>query len=280
MSKPSEEAAPPDDHASDIPPRLMQLLVAIVITVALIGYFTGTRRSDGSREPEFDVAASPSPSTARPADDTAALAPRNVDLASDTTRRTDARQAASFARLLADRRSLDAPVELSDGDRERDLRERATRRAYDGAPPRIPHAIAQMTRPDCLGCHEQGLRVAGHVAPAMSHEPFPNCAQCHVVDLAPMPGGAAGLESDPPWATTFTGLDAPERGPRVWDEAPPVIPHPTRMRERCTSCHGVLAEGLATSHPWRQSCTQCHAPSARFDQMPSGGADAPVGGEL
>lgn len=278
MSKPErnearESLTPP----LELPPNLGRLLAIGIVAVALIGFITGTRSGASVTDESAHVGvllAAPEGE-----DDEGALppAPRHADLARDDLRRTDARQIASFAHLLSDRRGLTATVELDEASRAEDLAARARLRAYDGAPPRIPHAIAQMTRPDCMACHDAGLRVADHIAPAMSHEPFANCTQCHVVDGAPMPGGALGLESAPPWETDFVGLEAPDHGPRVWDGAPPVIPHPTRMRERCASCHGVLAEGLASSHPWRASCTQCHAPSAAFDQVPTGGVGPAIG---
>jgi cytochrome c-type protein NapB len=39
------------------------------------------------------------------------------------------------------------------------------------------------------------------------------------------------------------------------------------MRENCMSCHGEGGtSAIRTSHPDRQSCTQCHAPDAGYDQ--------------
>ena len=56
-------------------------------------------------------------------------------------------------------------------------------------------------------------------------------------------------------------------GNRAWSIAPPEIPHRTFMQERCESCHGVNGrDAIRSTHPWRQSCEQCHAPSAEFDQ--------------
>ena len=140
-------------------------------------------------------------------------------------------------------------------------------RAYDGAPPVIPHAVDPRGLP-CLSCHEQGGVIAGRVAPAMSHPPLTSCTQCH----APVTGGGppqiAGLEPAV-GESTFVGLTPPTGGERAWPGAPPTIPHPTFMRETCKSCHGQMGEGgLKTSHPWRQSCTQCHAPSAALNQQP------------
>lgn len=152
-------------------------------------------------------------------------------------------------------------------DTERALSARAQRRAYEGAPPTIPHEIAQQEAPACLSCHADGLRLQDKVAPPMSHEPLASCTQCHVVRNDPRgdamaPPSAASLPSE----NSFSGLAA-ERGHRAWPGAPPTIPHATLMRRECLSCHGVWGRlGLRSTHPWRQSCTQCHVPSAELDQ--------------
>lgn len=70
-------------------------------------------------------------------------------------------------------------------------------------------------------------------------------------------------------ANLFDGLDSPDHGARAWSIAPPQIPHRTLMRERCESCHGVGGrDAMRSTHPDRQSCTQCHAPNAALDQQP------------
>jgi cytochrome c-type protein NapB len=39
------------------------------------------------------------------------------------------------------------------------------------------------------------------------------------------------------------------------------------MRSDCMSCHGYEGRlGIRTTHPWRNSCQQCHAPSAAMEQ--------------
>jgi len=161
----------------------------------------------------------------------------------------------------------------SDQQREAATDKRAQRRAYSGAPPVVPHAIDQTNVESCLVCHGQGLKVGQVTAPKMSHEVYGNCTQCHVESinraLPPTSGPRAA-------ATLFQGLSAPGPGERVWPGAPPTIPHTTWMRENCNSCHGMLADkGLQTSHPWRGSCTQCHAPSAELDQWQALSADRP-----
>lgn len=165
---------------------------------------------------------------------------------------------------------LFVPVVQSAEDRAATLAARATRRAYDGAPPTIPHTVDQLGVPACLACHADGLRVAGKRAPLMSHEERTSCLQCHVVANDPRPA-----PTPPMIENTFVGLGAPGAGERAWEGAPPTMPHATWMRERCLSCHGPGgAHGIRSTHPWRQSCTQCHAPSAAADQR----APAALGG--
>ncbi len=133
---------------------------------------------------------------------------------------------------------------------------RAERRAYDGAPPVIPHAAFEST---CVSCHNQeGVAVPGvgfsppspHVATA-GLSAISRCEQCHV-----------RAQSHAPWvASAFAGLRQDLRkGRRLHAEAPPVIPHPTLMRENCVACHtGPAArEAIRTSHPERANCRQCH----------------------
>jgi cytochrome c-type protein NapB len=180
----------------------------------------------------------------------------------------------AFDRLAAAGPGLHDPVEQSEVDRQAARAERARRRAYDGAPPTIPHAIDQQAAPDCLACHEAGAKIGGRVAPRMSHARHDSCVQCHVVAGDPRP-----VASTPPAPeNAFVGLASPASGTRAWPGAPPTIPHSTLMRGECTSCHGLFGRsGMRSTHPWRQSCTQCHAPSAALDQRPRAGAPAPVG---
>ena len=65
----------------------------------------------------------------------------------------------------------------------------------------------------------------------------------------------------------FAGEQTTPAGARAYEGAPPTIPHRTLMRENCMSCHGEGGtSAIRTSHPDRQSCTQCHATDASYDQ--------------
>ena len=156
----------------------------------------------------------------------------------------------------------------SSSERAATLERRAQRRAYAGAPPVVPHAIDQLGTQACTVCHAEGMQVGNVVAPAMSHGYLANCTQCHVEarGALPLEWGEAELLS---MGSLFQGQSEPGAGSRAWQGAPPTIPHSTWMRSACITCHASeVGAGLQTSHPWRTSCTQCHAPSADLDQMP------------
>ena len=134
---------------------------------------------------------------------------------------------------------------------------RAAGRAYDGAPPVIPHEIAGA----CTTCHDDdGSAIAGvGVAPASPHGgdrmagDMRRCSQCHV------PAATTALFVP----SRFNGLpQGPWRGARFYDRAPPTIPHALQLRENCLSCHaGPAARAeIRTSHPERVRCRQCHVP--------------------
>lgn len=149
------------------------------------------------------------------------------------------------------------------------MRLRAKRRAFEGAPPTIPHPVGQGSAVACLACHDHGLSIGAAVAPPWSHGRYTMCTQCHLAEVAPVWAAqketAIGARAA---ANTFSPLrGAKKRSYRAYTESAPVIGHTTWMRERCSSCHGPYGRpGLQTSHPERQNCLQCHGSSALLDQ--------------
>lgn len=137
---------------------------------------------------------------------------------------------------------------------------RAANRAFEGAPPTIPHPVDEADGLICDGCHTDGS--AGVVYdPMMSHSYRVSCTQCHV------PGANEQFGEPPEMHNGFQGRRRWEPVATAGPGGPPPIPHTTLMRTNCLSCHGELGRaGLRTPHPERVSCTQCHAPSAALDQ--------------
>ncbi len=157
------------------------------------------------------------------------------------------------------------PVAVADklAARVRSMEERARLRAYEGAPPVIPHPIADLNIQTCRACHAQGLRAGDKVARMVSHTYLTNCTQCHV-EAAGTPQGA-----DAERLNSFTGLrSGGYGGTRAWAGAPPVMPHTTFMRTNCVSCHGEHGyDGWRPDHLARTNCVQCHAPAAELEQL-------------
>lgn len=133
---------------------------------------------------------------------------------------------------------------------------RALRRAYDGAPPVIPH---DSFAADCMTCHGGdgvSLPDIGYSPPAPHGETSglsdgARCTQCHLWKKT----------DDLLVANDFVGLAQDLRhGARLHPLAPPVIPHRVFMRENCRACHtGPAArEEIRCPHPERVRCTQCH----------------------
>lgn len=132
---------------------------------------------------------------------------------------------------------------------------RAARRAFDGAPPVIPHEPFGVA---CTNCHnDRGMAVKNlGFAPPTPHGDqifgaLARCNQCHVFQEA------TTLFQE----NAFRGLAQDLRkGQRLNPVAPPVIPHQVLMRENCAACHtGPAArEEIRCSHPERVRCMQCH----------------------
>lgn len=151
----------------------------------------------------------------------------------------------------------------SEVDKNRSLQERSKRRAYNGAPPSIPHRTEGTSEQACMACHGNGANIGGLIANRLSHPFMANCLQCHA-PLAP-----TGLESSSKLhESTFVGLAAPTSGQRAYAGAPPRIPHSTWMRQNCEACHrlGTRWTGLESTHPWRSHCLQCHATQPSLEQ--------------
>lgn len=229
-------------------------LTALLAAVAG-GFFAGTRQ-EWPKEAGYAPPAVPSGAGVR--------APSYAELREQgLSPNTQIYQASRAALIGLLPRPTDSVPPRSAEARAQVLARRAKGRAFDGAPPSIPHPIATRAEPNCLVCHEHGAQIATLRAPKMSHQLLQNCPQCHAEGFVqePMAPGPAIAEND------FRALPFGGQGARAWRGAPPVVPHRGFMRQRCDSCHGVAgALGLRTPHADRQSCMQCHVFDADSDQ--------------
>lgn len=147
------------------------------------------------------------------------------------------------------------------------IERRRSLRAYDGAPPVVPHAIDPLRSTACMTCHgEDGnLVISGKRPPEISHPWITNCTSCHVPadglrQFTATEEARLFIEND------FLGKESAGKGARAYPTAPPTMPHPVWMRQNCMACHGPgRDQAIRTSHPERHNCLQCHAPDATFD---------------
>jgi len=173
----------------------------------------------------------------------------------------------SLAQIPQPKYDLFAEIKPSETEKQRSTLTRASRRAFNGAPPVIPHLVEKTSSAACYACHGRGMRIGDRVANRMSHPFLANCTQCHAV-----PPPKPFTEQVVPAENTFVGLPAPMKGQRAFSGAPPTIPHSTWMRQQCLSCHGNKGgwAGIQSTHPWRTQCLQCHGQSAVLEQAVAG----------
>ncbi len=244
------------------------LVGAILLTVSVSGFFMGLRQTGSQISMTRPVSlAIPDPERR------AILETNSVPVAVPYAAQDWLKQGPNahwqnrVANLAQPAPNLAALTNVTETERAQALVERAARRAFDGAPPVVPHPIAQDSSSACLACHGPGLAVKDKVASKISHAQYSSCTQCHVpAGGTDLPIGEPALLA-PIAANQFVSAAAPLKGARAWPQAPPTIPHSTLMRSDCLSCHGPRGLfGLRTPHPDRQSCVQCHASDAGLDQ--------------
>jgi len=245
--------------------QLAKLVGCVVISFAVVGYFTGLQApmnpslsgagAHTAESPAEHASHLPEPS----ADGQVIPATHYANMPRAIHQRTE-----HWRSDLKDLKSTVDPlaeVTIAPGDKQLALEQREKNRAFNGAPPTVPHPIDQRSDQSCVVCHSQGARSDSLRIPRMSHQFLANCTQCHVES------NPTHMPAELFRENTFVGLAAPQEGPRAFTGAPPIIPHSTWMRTDCMSCHGYAGlQGIRTTHPWRQNCQQCHAPSATMNQ--------------
>lgn len=265
MTAPSSPV-PPSHTPQPTATRSLPLGGAIVIGMALVGFLQGIAEPPPQPAAGQSSAASLPESTRQPASEAAQAVPAAVayrDLPAAGIQ-ANAGWQQSLKDLQSARPGLFDPVQRTPAMKQAALADRARTRAFEGAPPVIPHAVEQQSAASCLACHGQGLQLGDRVATRISHAHFSSCTQCHVEQRTATP-----FTGEPIATNDFRGIDRSGPGARAGAGAPPTIPHPLWLRDDCLSCHGLVARpGLRTTHPWLSNCVQCHAAAAHLDQIP------------
>jgi cytochrome c-type protein NapB len=255
--------------------RKLAVVAAIAaFTAGLSGFFMGLLQTDQTaarlREETQAILVTTAPAALLQVGQAAPVAPSYTEIAGRTRQPNHGwrSQLASLRRppaFTADSPRL-APEEVAALSARR-----LSRRAFNGAPPTVPHPIDQHQSTSCLACHGQPTRIGMVDVPQMSHAAYTHCIQCHAP--AHGPGGEFNRTvlplATPSLGNAFSGLPPPVGGTRAYPSAPPTIPHPTAMRQNCVSCHGPGGSSLVrTTHPQRQNCLQCHALDATRETLP------------
>lgn len=141
----------------------------------------------------------------------------------------------------------------------RNMRSYYKNRAFSGAPPKVPHPVAEQNGKveSCLTCHGKGGYVPKFkaFAPVTPHPTFTNCSQCHV------PTRTASLFKSTLWKRP----KPPKIRRTPLPGGPPAIPHSLHLRTNCNACHAgpSAPRPIRTPHPERTNCLQCHVPRQR-----------------
>lgn len=243
--------------------KLAYVICFMVVALTVTGYFIGLQSPMNPFETPTTGRAIKSPETSSVAnllDGDVIVATGYLDMAA-ATRKRSMEWRTNLTDLESDVDPM-AEVTITPEQKKFALSLREQNRAFNGAPPTVPHSIDQMSTQACMACHGEGIKTESLRASKISHQFLNNCTQCHV-------------ENDPRHMlaslfreNSFIGLPAPTGGPRAFEGAPPMIPHSTWMRVDCMSCHGFTGvQGIRSTHPWRKNCQQCHAPSSVLDQL-------------
>lgn len=243
----------PTYTSSGLGRRGARVILVVVIALAVVGYVVGLRAGVPDGPPGLEpVAASPTPIDTEPV----VPAPSYDAVGAGLLRARSGHE--TWALRTAALRAPAAEPVTDMRSREDSLGARSERRAFNGAPPVIPHAAHALDDRSCLACHGQDLRIGARTAKALPHPYLTNCTQCHVPGTPSIFEGLGGMLAENGWQ----GIAAPKSGPRATPGAPPSVPHTLQMRDNCLACHGPHGwPGMQTTHPERQSCLQCHAPT-------------------
>lgn len=267
MPDKSRETTVPQDVAQQSPEsmgfaqRYATLILLVLFGAATTGYFLGlTSPMTASNEQVAPASSAVHSDGKAPTDRRVIPATAYADMFGFVNRWAR-QESMQLAALRQEPYDLFASKKVDEAEKTTSLADRETRRAFNGAPPTVPHPTDQLSSTACMACHGEGLLSKSLRAGKMPHPYYFSCTQCHVEQHADFALATATYEN------SFEGVKAPTSGSRAYQGAPPVIPHTTWMRSDCLSCHGrTAAPGMESTHPWRNNCLQCHGESSLLNQ--------------
>ena len=255
---PASENKPSSNASQSALKRSLPLLGAVVIALALVGFLLGIIEGETPTAP----AAAPRAIAHWEGTDQQVAPAASYSAIHMAKFSPNSNWSGKLEQLKYQRPSRLDPVTRHPDAKLAAIHDRTVNRAFDGAPPVIPHRIEQQSSKSCLACHENGMKLGNRIASVVSHPHFTNCTQCHVESSTSGPFDQPVMTQN-----SFDGISRSGTGTRAIGGAPPTIPHTTWLRDNCMSCHGTIArDGLRTSHPWLTNCRQCHAVSADLNQ--------------
>lgn len=194
-------------------PNRTLLIAFIIVSVAVVGFFTGLQG------PMKITAANSSSSRSRLSGIQSRQPEEGVIPAAHYSEMAATSRTNQGRTQLTSLKSTVAPlaeIKITLEDKLMALEQRGRNRAYNGAPPTVPHSIDQQTDASCVACHQNGAVASTIRIPRMSHQFLTNCTQCHVESHS------RHLKSELFRENSFAGLPTPVAGPRSYPGAPTI----------------------------------------------------------
>ena len=142
------------------------LIAFVVMSVAVAGYFTGLQAPRKVTEVDSNsVRDRQKTNRSHTPEEGVILATHYSEMTA--TRRTD-RSRTQLSTLKSTIEPL-AEIQISPEEKLVALQQRARNRAFNGAPPTVPHSIDHQSDTACVACHQTGVVTASMRIPRMSH---------------------------------------------------------------------------------------------------------------
>ena len=164
--------------------KLASLICSVVVALTVTGFFIGLQSPMNPFEKAIKGGVSslrtfPEASSATQGSNGNVLAATDYRDIGEATRKRSLDWRTSLVDLKSKFDPL-AEVKVTPEQKAFALALREQNRAFNGAPPTVPHPIDQMSTQTCMACHGEGMKTESLRISKMSHQFLENCTQCHV----------------------------------------------------------------------------------------------------